>query len=216
LTQQQTSREVAFVKYLVSLQERENRAALAALRRGLGKPPGTSAEVWRQVAPWTGGLPNWRADCYCLMACLFGLYPDSGWPETELHGRRSPPNLGDSFNRLEDEQRRGQSASADEGQDHASPVERRFVALLNCHQDDLDHHLRQAVSLLKSKDAPVDWAELLKDIQRWDNDDRLVQRRWARSFWGGRQRDDAGESALTGQSPEDPQDNSKSDDHTNQ
>jgi CRISPR system Cascade subunit CasB len=95
-------------------------------------------------------------------------------------------------------------------------VERRFVALLNCHQDDLDHHLRQAVSLLKSKDAPVDWAELLKDIQRWDNDDRLVQRRWARAFWGGRQRDAAGESPLTGQSPEDPQDNSKSDDHTDQ
>jgi CRISPR system Cascade subunit CasB len=216
LTQQQTSREAAFVKHLVSLHENENRAALAVLRRGLGKPLGSSAEVWRYVATWTRNLPNWRADCYYLVASLFALHPDSVWPESELHRRRRPPNLGDSFKRLEDQQHRGQPATADKGQDHASPMERRFVALLNCHWDDLDKHLRQAVSLLKSKEVPVNWAQLLRDIQGWDHDDHPVQRRWARAFWGSSTQDTGQGIPLTGQAPEDPQDNSESNDYTDQ
>lgn len=84
-------------------------------------------------------------------------------------------------------------ATRSRGEGGEPGVERRFVALLNCHRDDLPAHLRHAVGLLKSKEIPVDWAELLHDILRWDSESRSVQRAWARAFWGraGRSDDDA-------------------------
>ena len=63
-------------------------------------------------------------------------------------------------------------------------AEKRFVALLNCHQEDLPDHLRHAVSLLRSKEIPIDWARLLRDLRWWHREDKRVQRDWARAFWG--------------------------------
>ena len=39
-----------YITYLLSL--KENRGALAALRRGLGRPPGTAPEMYPYVVPW--------------------------------------------------------------------------------------------------------------------------------------------------------------------
>ena len=69
----------------------------------------------------------------------------STWPATPATWQQT--NLGASFARL---------AQATESES----IEKRFVALLNCRRDDLHAHLRHAVGLLKSKDIPVDWAQL--------------------------------------------------------
>jgi CRISPR system Cascade subunit CasB len=54
-------------------------------------------------------------------------------------------------------------------------------------------HLRQILSLLKSKDVPINWAQLLSDIRHWERDDRIVQKAWARAFWVGfRQKEEKG------------------------
>src|SRR5262249_54428628 len=50
-------------------------------------------------------------------------------------------------------------------------IEKRFVALLNCHEDDLAEHLRHAIGLLRSKEIPVDWIQLLKDLRNWNHPD---------------------------------------------
>ena len=34
------------------------------------------------------------------------------------------------------------------------------------------------------KDVPIDWAQLLHDVQRWYFESRAIQREWARGFWG--------------------------------
>jgi CRISPR system Cascade subunit CasB len=39
------------------------------------------------------------------------------------------------------------------------------------------------VSLLKGRSVPVDWAQLLRDLQEWEWESRSVQRAWARAFW---------------------------------
>jgi CRISPR system Cascade subunit CasB len=41
------------------------------------------------------------------------------------------------------------------------------------------------VGLLRQHDVPVNWLQLLRDLGDWEHPDREVQRRWARSFWGG-------------------------------
>jgi len=157
-----------FIASLEALADRQDRGALAALRRGLGKKPGEVADVYPYVLPWLPSTASPREeDAYFLVAGLFALHPHS-WHPRDDEGRS---NLGASFARL--------MAS-----DGSPSIEKRFVALLNCHLDDLPAHLRSAVGLLKAHEIPIDWAQLLSDILSWHWDTRAVQREWARAFWG--------------------------------
>ncbi len=150
-----------FVDYLESL--RDDRAALASLRRGLGQAPGTVADMYRYVVPWLpDDVPRRREDAYYLVAALFAFHPAAG----------GVGNMGDHFARTRDPQ----------GGDTA--IERRFTALLAAHPDDLGFYLRQAVSFLRSKEVPINWHQLLSDVMNWGRPERHVQAEWARAFWG--------------------------------
>jgi CRISPR system Cascade subunit CasB len=168
-------RERRFIETLNELVARQERGALAALRRGLGKPPGSVAEMHRYVAPWPpeedDPFAPWvqrRQDAWYLVAALFALHQVDYWRGMDTSRRY---NLGWSFRRL---------ASTQE----SDSVEKRFTALLNSHTDDLPAHLQASVSLLA--EVPINWAQLLADIQEWGDDDRSVQRGWAQAFWGSR------------------------------
>ena len=109
-----------------------------------------------------------------LVASLFALYPDAPpWPETSRE--RWQRNLGASLRQL--------AAQTD-----SEGPERRFVALLNSDVDDLPHHLRDIIALLKSAKSPVpvDWVRLIWDLRGWNIPERRVQKDWAGAFWGGR------------------------------
>jgi CRISPR system Cascade subunit CasB len=157
-----------FISYLQSLAERQDRGALSALRRGLGQPPGSEPETFRYIEPW---LPEKRSTnletAYYLVASLFALHPKS-------------INTGNMGSHLR---------ACNPTKENDDALERRFTALLKSHIDDLPGYLRQTVSFLKSKEAPVNWNELLWDLQNWDyrrDDPRLsVQKKWASAFWGG-------------------------------
>ena len=151
----------AFIAYLETL--RNDRAALAALRRGLGHPPGTVASMYPYVVPWLPrhGHPRHVA-AYYTVAALFAYHPKDG----------GEGNMGDHLART---RRRGEEDLA---------VERRFTALLAAHVDDLGFYLRQAIGFLRSKEVPVNWGQLLADILAWNHPHRRVQQQWARSFWG--------------------------------
>ena len=154
-------KEHPFVIYLET--KRDDRAALAALRRGLGRPPGTVPDMYRYVVPWLADdAPPWREDAYYLIAALFAYHPKDG----------GLGNMGDHF------------AQARDPQGDSTAIERRFTALLAAHPDDLDFYLRQAVSFLKSEEVPVHWHQLLADVMAWGHPERYVQQRWARAFWG--------------------------------
>ena len=152
-----------FIAYLQGLAEANDRAALAALRRGLGLPPGAAPQMFPYVEPL---LPPQRSQklenaCY-LIASLFALHPEPG----------GKGNMGDHFRQADPE---GKSQDA---------LERRFTILLAAHREDLPDYLRQAVSFLKSKNVPVDWNQLFWDTLAWDDEGGRVQKWWARSFWG--------------------------------
>ncbi len=164
----------AFVGYLLSLAKegQENRAALAGLRSGLGKKPGEMARVHKHVAPY---LPaeSYNDRWYYLVATLFGLHPKHRGPgesTTDSGGLKKAWTLGRAFKPLRDK---------------SDSMEARFVALLNAHADDLDDHLRHAVSLLKANDLSLDWFRFLEDLLAWDHPEGYVQLRWARDFYGG-------------------------------
>ena len=153
-----------FIDYLQSLADNQERGALAALRRGLGQPPGTVAEMYRYVVPWLSEKTSRTQEtAYYLVAALFALHPQS----------TSSGNLGGHM-----------AQTRREGGEDA--LERRFTALLAAHADDLPDYLRQAISFLKSNQPaiPVNWNQLFYDIQNWSAPNRYVQKDWARAFWG--------------------------------
>lgn len=154
-------RQTKFIGSLLKLAEEghENRGALADLRSGLGKTPGKMARVHRHVAPFLQEK-NDKTRWYYLTAALFGLFPQ----------QKSGRSLGAAFRPL-----RQKSES----------MEARFTALLNAHPEDLDDHLRHAVSLLKANDQPFDWFRLFDDLMRWDHPEGFVQLQWARDFYKG-------------------------------
>lgn len=146
-----------FVDKLESL--REDRAALARLRRGLGHDHGV-VEMYPYVVPF---LPDkaYEARWYFLIAALFGL-------------NHLPPRAGESF---------GKTFLRLDPKRETESTAKRFQALLNAHEDDLGSHLRHAVSLLKSREIGVDYKKLLLDLTGWHHPEKRVQLRWAKDFW---------------------------------
>jgi CRISPR system Cascade subunit CasB len=166
-----TRPEARFAAYLKGFADREDRASLAALRRALGKSPGEAAEAHRYVVPWLPPSASRRQEeAYYLVAALFAWHQGS-WPPTSE--RDDATNLGASLRRLA-------------GRTEGESVERRLTVLLNSHPEDLARHLRHVVGLLKAHEVPIDWAQLLRNVQDWHRLDRRVQRAWAKAFWGYR------------------------------
>lgn len=175
---QQSAEEQRFIDYLEWLLERseDSRAAMAKLRRGMGKPPGAVPEMDRYVLTHLPESANFRQEePYYLVAALFAYwYQSKNKAETVKEG-----NLGKSLRNLVKKQ-------ISEGADRENSekgIEKRLNALLNSHRDDLPEHLRRIIGLLRAKDVPIYWAQLLYDIQHWDAENRFVQHAWAKGFW---------------------------------
>lgn len=161
---QATNKDQKFIDRLLTWQD--NRAVLAALRRGLGHPPGSIPDMYPYIEPWLGpARPRHVEQAYYTIAALFAYHP-----QVTKQG-----NMGDHLTVV-----RAQN-------EDTTALERRFVTLLAAHPDDLHrYHLRQVVSFLKAKETPINWYQLLSDIQKWGADSRYIQQRWAKAFWGSK------------------------------
>ncbi|QDU60456.1 CRISPR-associated protein Cse2 [Planctomycetes bacterium Pan216] len=149
------------VESLQRIESEKDRATLARLRRGVGKPFGTLAERDAWVIRRTPStLSDRDLDVACIIASLFASHSKPGGTGT----------LGAAFRQLA-------------RQDDSDGPERRFTTLLNADAEDLPGRLRHAISLLRSKDIAVDWIQVAKDLFNWSHPDRFVQRQWARDFW---------------------------------
>ncbi|MBX3291566.1 MAG: type I-E CRISPR-associated protein Cse2/CasB [Acidobacteria bacterium] len=167
--------ESGLIAYLHGLAKRKDRAALAHLRRGLGKKPGDAMEMYPYVGRFAGERSNEAHErAVFLTAALFADYPDA------------PQNAGDL------------GSSVKQIAEKSDSIERRFVALLDADAKDLHYYLRQMFGLLKGNSVPVNWDRLFKDVRNWSHDDRFVQRNWARSFWGSRETKENNDSETTG------------------
>jgi CRISPR system Cascade subunit CasB len=154
-----------FVEALHRLAERRDRGALAGLRRGIGRHPGTVAEASRVVLPM---IPSSLRRGRDLVACwevatLFALHPTTRSPEL-------PKNMGGLLRELS-------RVTASGGPD------RLIVALLNAHREDLAWHLRRAVLLARDEGLDIDHRQLLYDLRYWEHPDRFVQSRWSLAYW---------------------------------
>jgi CRISPR system Cascade subunit CasB len=136
---------------------------LAKLRRGLTVHSG-ERDIW--VYGHLGGVTPEQEEPAALVASLFALWHQGG----RARPKHPPASVGASFGRFR--------VVAD-----SKSVEKRFAALIDSHPDDFATRLRHAVTLLRSKDIPINWEQLLRDLLWWEAEKRPVQRRWARDFW---------------------------------
>ncbi len=104
-----------------------------------------------------------HVDTYFLVATLHGLNPRPGF---QGNFARTLANVADA------------PAVNRDG------VDRRVAVLLDSHRGELPFRLRQAVRFVASHERPIDWPQLLQDLLRWDYPSRIVQRAWARSYFG--------------------------------
>lgn len=188
-----TGKQIAFADWLTRLAESDERGTLAALRRGLMLDEEHLFELYGYLPPrFLAGLAPGTERLYLMVAALFG-YHSAGFTKDQLQERRR--NLGESL-RLMALERRTPTGPTDDEELLPDSLKRRVEALLAA-RDDLYGHLRQAVSLLKTVEIPVDWALLMSDLQAWDWQGRPVQWAWSRSFYIGHQDKGGDESHVS-------------------
>lgn len=157
----------AFVDHLDRL--RDSPGAMAALRRGAARPPGTAVAMFRYVSAWQTTESPWSLSVYTV-AALFAVHAQSQPRSPHLAGG---PSLGAALRELA-----GKGAAP-----QGSATERRFMVLLRADQDDLPKTLHRTVTQLRGDGIRLDYVRLLSDVQNWDHENRFVQRAWARDFY---------------------------------
>jgi len=146
-----------------------DRQALAELRRGLGKPPGSETMMYKHIlVTITPMRPNQEIAAF-IVGSLYGLC----WELQEAEDRLT---FASSLRKTEKSQ----------------SFEKRFVNLYRSDIKQLPFQLAQSAKYIKSKRASkgvieIDWRGLIDDVANWDHPDRYVQRRWARDWWSFQQ-----------------------------
>jgi CRISPR system Cascade subunit CasB len=168
-----------FVGKLEALSQRDAvRADLARLRRCAGRSLAECPEVFQlfyRLLPYPVRGDDREEERYFLVATLFALDPKSS----------GACDFAASMGAVA-----GSRGGGREG------VDRRMAVLLDAPADDLAFRLRQVVALAASADMGINWRSLLSDLLWWDHPARRVQRRWARSYFGGGPAAAPGETAT--------------------
>ncbi|HLP25952.1 MAG TPA: type I-E CRISPR-associated protein Cse2/CasB [Acidobacteriota bacterium] len=157
-------RAARFVGALRPLAAKQDRGALAVLRRGLS--PATVVDAWPVVARLGGDIGQPGESTHVDIAALFATHP------AESNAR----NFGETCRAIAlDPNKRGELVESHE---------RRFRRLLAADSAaDLSGQLRTWVRLAASKSVGINYESLFYDLRRWDRFAADVRVEWARSFW---------------------------------
>jgi len=166
----------AFFEYLARRAEVDT-SVVATLRRSLMSDPGTFAEAFPLVEPFTQGVSERERRTVYLAAGL--------WASAQRRESGPALPLPSAMAKL-----RHDTGSAS--------TEARFVALLDADEDELVWRLRHAINLTSSAGLALDWPALLQDLLRWTAPARFVQQQWARQFWQHSRADEPETQPSTG------------------
>lgn len=152
-------------------------AALARLRRGVGKPPGEVIDLL-EFTTLPGAFhadeaspPEYDEWAVHVAMTLFAVHQQSRGERMHQRGR----GLGGALRSLH----QGDPKSLPD------PLVRRFRMLGTADNfAELTHHLRGAVQLLRTGSAPLDYGVLTDQLVAWQRGDRSrIQLTWGRQFY---------------------------------
>jgi len=174
MTTIEKTREQGFIERIEGL----NTGELAMLRRGCGQRDPVEGRC-----PWVVGLIYGVASeaTAFLAASLLAQYKTV---DIKAGRHRIEGNFGLTWKRVI----AGTSSKS---------IERRFHILLDADYDpwtgdgDLRYRLRQMARYAANIPVGIDWPTLLTDLKFWNQPERRVQKRWARSFFSNERPGDA-------------------------
>ena len=160
----------------------DNRGVMATLRQGL--TPATETRAWPLLAQFNGIGRNATARAVRTVAALFAYHPANS--ETG--------NMGDTCRALCRDDEHPWEAVDPTGKAIApGPMSRKFGWLLASDADEIFERAARMVLYAKSKDVPVNYAQLEKDLAHWT--DQRVRESWASSFWAVKKTDSESKEA---------------------
>ena len=163
---------------------RDNRGVLAALRQGL--VPTTEMRAWPWLVRHGGVGTEQRAQAVRTVAGLFAHHPEAcatGSMGTTCRALCSP------------DEKPWESVDATGKAIAPGPMARRLGYLLAADAGEICERVARVVLYAKSKDIPINYAQLEKDLAQWPR--YGVRERWASDFWAAQTTEDAaGESGV--------------------
>jgi len=159
------------------LTENDDKGALAKLRRGAGKEPGSIPDIWEYTM---GELPESakgdEENAVHTALTLFAVHRQ-GTNITGLatytggDGKTRPVTLGAAVRKLRD-------GANDEA------VIRRFNTTVTADTvNELSVHVRSLIQLLRAKSIDMNYAKFAKDIYLWRFDKDKTRLEWGQDFW---------------------------------
>ena len=173
------------IGYMLKSQDESHvRASLAHLRRGIGREPGSMAETWELTLDGLPeeclsktGAPTREEWAVYISLTLFALHQQGKDPSTEPMSVQGKP-FGNAVRKL----------ALNDGEADAlfkGPVKRRFDTIVTSNSlEELTHHMRGMIQLLKSKKIPLDYPQLAEDIYDFQSEYKRdgVKLRWGQDY----------------------------------
>ncbi|AVD70889.1 type I-E CRISPR-associated protein Cse2/CasB [Desulfobulbus oralis] len=149
-----------------------NKGVMATLRYALADK--TEIRAWPLLAGLKGIGPSQQARAVRTVAALFAYHPqpcDEG-------------NMGTVCRRLCGADEHTWESTDGQGRTVApGPMSRRFMYLLSADREEICARTARVVLYAKSKEIPVNYATLEKDLASWPR----ARAAWASTFWGTEQ-----------------------------
>ncbi|MGL4306373.1 MAG: type I-E CRISPR-associated protein Cse2/CasB [Mycobacteriaceae bacterium] len=167
-------------KYLSDTREPSALARLARLRRATTAAPGSVPEVWEDTIGTLDGSLLGKGDEPSLYEyaahqaiTMFALHRQSG--TNPVHVRKV--SLGSAVRKL----------AGTKGYEYEGPIRKRFLILATAEsREEIAHHLRGMIGLLRAEDLPLDYGLLAVDIRKLlvPSQSKSVQLHWGRDYYG--------------------------------
>ena len=183
------------------------RRSLAILRRGIGKAPGSMAELWDMTLKdlpesfyRKEGIPSDEEWAVYIALTLYALH-QQGNDIKQKSMNKEDVSLGTAvriLDKLKDSDSAEESADEDNAEDSQDDNKRRnyrFDRIITSQSiTELSNHLRGMVQLLKQSSVPLDYALLAKDIYRFRSDEGRdrVRLKWGQDYYRRETKENAG------------------------
>ncbi len=175
----------SFTKYkLLSIAgraESEARAALANLRRGVGRRPGELPQLYGELLQdmpqemySSGSKPSYAEWAVYMALTLYAMHQQGKDVKTDNMNRENV-SLGNAASEL-----------VTDMDDTERIWKRLYVVASSVDVQEMSYHIRSLIKLLRDKDIPLDYPQLAKDLylyQLSDESAEQIRLKWGQDFY---------------------------------
>lgn len=175
----------SFTKYkllcIAGRAESETRAALANLRRGVGRRPGELPQLYGELLQdmpeemySVGSKPSYAEWAVYMSLTLFAMHQQGKDVKTDNMNRENI-SLGNAASEL-----------VADNDDTERIWKRLYAVASSADMQEMSYHIRALIKLLRDKDIPLDYPQLAKDLyfyQLSDESAEHIRLKWGQDFY---------------------------------